>query len=202
MRVVRKRRRYNPKLSSSTIGMINRREVKIARLMLQPQTYLRDILIGRVNKEIALLIETDEKIYNARMERAREESIAKMMARPRMVDLRTREGRALKARRKREAEAYNVGLAQQSKATASLEGVNSAHGREDGARADGSGNSGDRAGHRGTEADGRADRSRVHAETASPSSGETDLDAIRAAIRADAELAGVPLAEHADSALD
>ena len=186
MIVVRKRRRYNPKLSSSTIGMINRREVKIARLMLQPQTYLRDILIDRVNQEIALLIETDEKIYNARMERARELSIAKMMARPRMVDLRTREGRALKARRKLEAEAYNDGLAKQSKAPAALEGINSACGGEDGARADGSGHSGDRAGNIGTEANGRADRQELHAETAAPSSGETDLDAIRAAIRADA----------------
>jgi len=100
MRIIRKRRRHNPKLAKATIQKIARRERKIEKLRARGSSFVIDHKIAGIDKEILLMIETDELIFDE-TKRRRDAAIAKERARPPRIDMRTREGRALKAARER-----------------------------------------------------------------------------------------------------
>jgi hypothetical protein len=99
VKIIHKRRRRNPKLSKSTIAMIDRREAKIERLLARPATLLREMLIKRTHNEIALMIEADEELFDAKENAARARVISKWESRRAgFVDRRTREYKASQAR--------------------------------------------------------------------------------------------------------
>jgi hypothetical protein len=98
MRIIRKRRRRNPKLSVSTIGKIDRREAQIARMLERlPDNYHRAILIQGVRDQIATFIRTDERLADAKEERERDKARAHL-ARPRSPDRRLKAYRDAAAR--------------------------------------------------------------------------------------------------------
>jgi hypothetical protein len=194
MRIVHKRRKRNPALSKAAIGKIERREARIDRMLERmPDTYHRELRVQGVRDEIQAIIQLEEKIHQAGIDRDRARVFAKWEhRREHFVDRRLKPYRDALKRAQQEAanELHNP-----SGHVGDIEEGSRGDDGQDGLRADGGGD-----GRMGSEPTGglvlRQDDRRTPLQDAPPAAREREtVDDFRASIRAAALADGVPLSD-------